>query len=223
VRTGHTEAAVDVARLAGLNPSGVICEIMKDDGTMARMDDLVPFARLHGLKMGTIRDLIAYRRRHDHLVECVAQAPFTSDYGGDWRVLSYRNKIDGSVNVVLQKGKVSADEATLVRMHGLSIFSDVLGQPGPRKRILQRSMEEIGRVGSGVIVLLTGSGTDGLTREIAGERGEDMDLRSYGIGAQILADLGIHDMILLTNSHRNIVAIEGYGINVVGERPIPTN
>ncbi|MBA4756968.1 3,4-dihydroxy-2-butanone-4-phosphate synthase [Sphingosinicella sp.] len=223
VRTGHTEAAVDVARLAGLNPSGVICEIMKDDGTMARMDDLVPFARLHGLKMGTIRDLIAYRRRHDHLVECVAQAPFTSDYGGDWRVLSYRNKIDGSVNVVLQKGKVSADEATLVRMHGLSIFSDVLGQPGPRKRILQRSMEEIGRLGSGVIVLLTGSGTDGLTREIAGERGEDMDLRSYGIGAQILADLGIHDMILLTNSHRNIVAIEGYGINVVGERPIPTN
>jgi 3,4-dihydroxy 2-butanone 4-phosphate synthase / GTP cyclohydrolase II len=223
VRTGHTEAAVDVARLAGLNPSGVICEIMKDDGTMARMDDLVPFARLHGLKMGTIRDLIAYRRRHDHLVECVAQAPFTSDYGGDWRVLSYRNKVDGTVNVVLQKGKVSADEPTLVRMHGLSIFSDVLGQPGPRKRILQRSMEEIGKVGAGVIVLLTGAGTDGLTREIAGEHGGDMDLRAYGIGAQILADLGIHDMILLTNAHRNIVAIEGYGINVVGERPIPTN
>jgi 3,4-dihydroxy 2-butanone 4-phosphate synthase / GTP cyclohydrolase II len=223
VRTGHTEAAVDVARLAGLNPSGVICEIMKDDGTMARMDDLVPFARLHGLKMGTIRDLIAYRRRHDHLVECVAQAPFTSDYGGDWRVLSYRNKVDGTVNVVLQKGKVSADEPTLVRMHGLSIFSDVLGQPGPRKRILQLSMEEIGKVGAGVIVLLTGAGTDGLTREIAGEHGGDMDLRAYGIGAQILADLGIHDMILLTNAHRNIVAIEGYGINVVGERPIPTN
>ncbi|MBL8647355.1 3,4-dihydroxy-2-butanone-4-phosphate synthase [Sphingosinicella xenopeptidilytica] len=223
VRTGHTEAAVDVARLAGLNPSGVICEIMKDDGTMARMDDLVPFARLHGLKMGTIRDLIAYRRRHDHLVECVAQSPFTSDYGGDWRVLSYRNRIDGSVNVVLQKGKVSADEPTLVRMHGLSIFSDVLGQPGPRKRILQRSMEEIGRAGSGVIVLLIAPESSSLTREIAGERGGDMDLRSYGIGAQILADLGIHDMILLTNSHRNIVAIEGYGINVVGERPIPTN
>jgi 3,4-dihydroxy 2-butanone 4-phosphate synthase/GTP cyclohydrolase II len=223
VRTGHTEAAVDVARLAGLNPSGVICEIMKDDGTMARMDDLVPFARLHGLKMGTIRDLIAYRRRHDHLVECVAQSPFTSDYGGDWRVLSYRNRVDGSVNVVLQKGKVSADEPTLVRMHGLSIFSDVLGQPGPRKRILQRSMEEIGRAGSGVIVLLIAPESSSLTREIAGERGGDMDLRSYGIGAQILADLGIHDMILLTNSHRNIVAIEGYGINVVGERPIPTN
>jgi 3,4-dihydroxy 2-butanone 4-phosphate synthase/GTP cyclohydrolase II len=223
VRTGHTEAAVDVARLAGLNPSGVICEIMKDDGTMARMDDLVPFARLHGLKMGTIRDLIAYRRRHDHLVECVAQAPFTSDYGGDWRVLSYRSKIDGSVNVVLQKGKVNADEPTLVRMHGLSIFSDVLGQPGPRKRILQRSMEEIGRAGSGVIVLLIAPESSSLTREIAGERGGDMDLRSYGIGAQILADLGIHDMILLTNSHRNIVAIEGYGINVVGERPIPIN
>ncbi|MBB4632485.1 3,4-dihydroxy-2-butanone-4-phosphate synthase [Sphingosinicella soli] len=222
VRTGHTEAAVDVARLAGLNPSGVICEIMKDDGTMARMDDLVPFARLHGLKMGTIRDLIAYRRRYDHLVECVAQAPFTSDYGGDWRALSYRNKTDGSVNVVLQKGKISAEEPTLVRMHGVSIFSDVLGQPGPRKRILQRSMEEIGRVGSGVIVLLFAPEASSLTREIAGERDGDMDLRSYGIGAQILADLGIHNMILLTNAHRNIVAIEGYGINVVGERPIPT-
>jgi len=108
-------------------------------------------------------------------------------------------------------------------MHGLSIFSDVLGQPGPRKRILQLSMEEIGKVGAGVIVLLTGAGTDGLTREIAGEHGGDMDLRAYGIGAQILADLGIHDMILLTNAHRNLVAIEGYGINVVGERPIPTN
>ncbi|MBX9884448.1 MAG: 3,4-dihydroxy-2-butanone-4-phosphate synthase [Novosphingobium sp.] len=219
VRAGHTEAAVDISRLAGLNPSGVICEIMKDDGTMARMDDLVPFARRHGLKMGTIRDLIEYRRRHDHLVECVDQQPFHSDYGGDWTIKTYRNKIDGVVHIVLQKGAVREGAPTLVRMHGISILSDVLGQPGPRKRSLQRAMSEIGKTGSGVIVLLMPGGSEHLQAEISG-RTADMDLRSYGIGAQILADLGIHDMILLTNSHRNIVAIEGYGLNIVGEQPI---
>lgn len=223
VRAGHTEAAVDISRLAGLNPSGVICEIMKDDGTMARMDDLVSFARMHNLKMGTIRDLIEYRRKNDHLVECVSDAPFTSDYGGDWTAKTYRNKVDGSVNIVLQKGKIVPGEPTLVRMHGISIFSDVLGAPGPRKRVLQRAMGEIGEAGAGVIVLLMPSEPEHLTRELGAAAGKpsDMDLRDYGIGAQILADLGIHDMILLTNAHRNVVGIEGYGINIVGERPIP--
>jgi 3,4-dihydroxy 2-butanone 4-phosphate synthase / GTP cyclohydrolase II len=222
VRAGHTEAAVDISRLAGLNPSGVICEIMKDDGTMARMDDLVGFARMHNLKMGTIRDLIEYRRKHDHLVECVSEAPFVSDYGGDWIAKSYRNKVDGSVNIVLQKGKIIEGEPTLVRMHGISIFSDLLGQPGPRKRILQRAMGEIGKAGSGVIVLLMPSEPEALVRELGSLTGfkPEMDLRAYGIGAQILSDLGIHDMILLTNAHRNVVGLDGYGINIVGERPI---
>ena len=220
VRAGHTEAAVDISRLAGLNPSGVICEIMKDDGTMARMDDLVPFARRHGLKMGTIRDLIEYRRRHDHLVECVGQAPFHSDYGGDWTIRTYRNKVDGSVHLVLQKGSVVPEQPTLVRMHGISILSDILGQPGPRKRSLQRAMAEIGNAGSGLIVLLIPDDPDHLAREVSGIGSDSMDLRNYGIGAQILADLGVHDMILLTNAHRNVVAIEGYGLNIVGERPI---
>ena len=222
VRAGHTEAAVDISRLAGLNPSGVICEIMKDDGTMARMDDLVAFARLHGLKMGTIRDLIAYRRRHDHLVECLAEAPFTSDYGGDWRLLNYVNRVDGSQHLVLQKGKVQPNLPTLVRMHSISIFHDTLGQPGPRKRLLQRCMHEVGKEGTGVIVLLMPPPDGGLTMVVqSGGKTPEMDLRNYGIGAQILADLGIHDMILLTNAHRNIIALEGYGINVVGERLIP--
>ena len=223
VRAGHTEAAVDISRLAGLNPSGVICEIMKDDGTMARMDDLVPFARMHNLKMGTIRDLIEYRRRNDHLVECVSEAPFTSDYGGDWTAKTYRNKVDLSVNIVLQKGKVIAGEPTLVRMHGISIYADVLGQPGPRKRVLQRAMVEVGKAGSGIIVVLMPGDPDALTSEIGAATAHrpDMDLRSYGIGAQILADLGVHEMILLTNAHRNVVGLEGYGINIVGERPIP--
>jgi 3,4-dihydroxy 2-butanone 4-phosphate synthase / GTP cyclohydrolase II len=223
VRAGHTEAAVDISRLAGLNPSGVICEIMRDDGTMARMDDLVSFARLHSLKMGTIRDLIAYRLRNDHLVEKTSESIFTSDYGGDWKAMTYRNKVDGTVNVVLQKGKVTPGAPTLVRMHSISIFYDLLGQAGARKRILQRSMAEIGRAGAGLIVLLMPNDSESLTAEIGGTPRTDMDLRSYGIGAQILADLGVHDMTLLTNAHRNVVALDGYGINIVGERPIPEN
>ncbi len=219
VRAGHTEAAVDISRLAGLNASGVICEIMKDDGTMARMDDLVAFARMHTLKMGTIRDLIEYRRKHDHLVECINEAPFTSDYGGDWTAKTYRNKVDGSVNIALQKGHVIPGEPTLVRMHGMSIFSDMLGEPGPRKRTLQRAMSEIGKVGTGVIVLLMPSIGE-VVAHAAGGRRSDVDLRNYGIGAQILSDLGIHDMTLLTNSHRNVIGLDGYGINIVGERPI---
>ncbi len=219
VRTGHTEAAVDISRLAGLNPSGVICEIMRDDGTMARLDDLVTFARMHDLKIGTIRDLIEYRRRHDHLVECIGEAPFVSDYGGDWISKTYRNKIDGTVHVALLKGRVIPEQPTLVRMHGMSIFDDMLGAPGPRKRTLQRAMEEVGRAGAGVIVLLMPESPDEFARELAGQR-RAMDLRNYGIGAQILSDLGVHDMILLTNSHRHDVAIEGYGLSIVGEQPI---
>ena len=221
IRAGHTEAAVDVARLAGLNPSGVICEIMKDDGTMARMDDLVAFAQLHNLKIGTIRDLIAYRRKHDNLVERGSDRLLQSDYGGDWRAIVYRNKIDGSESLVLQKGKVLPDQPTLVRMHNVSIFHDMLGSPGPRKRLLQRCMDEMGREGSGVIVLLTPSeSSSGRFSRILENLPGEMDLRAYGIGAQILADLGIHDMILLTNTSHTLIALEGYGLSIVGERPI---
>lgn len=219
VRAGHTEASVDIARLAGLNPSGVICEIMNEDGTMARMDDLVPFARQHGLKMGTIRDLIEYRRKHDHLVERVREVPFTSDYGGAWRLITYRNKIDGTDSFVLQMGQIDPAEPTLARVHTISILDDMLGQPGPKKRTLQRAMAEIGRHGSGLIVLLIRP-TEG-SGEAGSGTAPDMDLRTYGIGAQILADLGVHQMILLSNAHRNVVAIEGYGLNIVGERAIP--
>ncbi len=218
VRAGHTEASVDISRLAGLNPSGVICEIMNEDGTMARMDDLVPFARRHGLKMGTIRDLIEYRRKNDHLVERVAEVPFTSDYGGQWKLLTYRNKIDGSDSFVLQMGQINPAKPTLARVHTVSILDDMLGQPGPRKRTLQRAMAEIGREGAGLIVLLIRPQESG---ELGGGEARDMDLRAYGIGAQILADMGVHELILLSNAHRNVVAIEGYGLNIVGERPIP--
>ena len=219
VRAGHTEAAVDVSRLAGLNPSGVICEIMKDDGTMARMDDLIIFARKHNLKIGTIRDLIAYRRRHDHMAQRVGEAPFHSDYGGEWTAISYRNAVDNASAVVLQKGTVAEGRPTLVRMHAASVFADILGQPGPRKRLLQRSMQAIGSAGAGIVVLLLSP--EGVAAEIEGRNGAHEELRNYGFGAQILADLGVSDMVLLTNSHKNVIALDGYDLNIVGEQAIP--
>lgn len=220
VRAGHTEAAVDVARLAGLIPAGVICEIMNDDGSMARMPDLKVFAATHGLKIGTIRDLIAYRRNHDHLVERATTNTLTSDYGGDWKVMIYRNKVDSNEAVVLQKGTIERDRPTLVRMHAASLFHDMLGKPGSRKRLLQRAMVEIGREGAGVLVLLTAQQPGDLENMVTPTRAP-MDDRTYGIGAQILADIGVHDMILLTNTSQTLVALEGYGLSIVGRRPIP--
>ena len=214
VRAGHTEAAVDISRLAGLNPAGVICEILNEDGTMARLDDLVSFARKHDLKIGTIRDLIEYRMRNDHLVERVDDRPFDSDYGGHWGLVTYRSTIDGREHYVLQKGHVVPGEPTLTRVHPISVFDDVLGQPGPRKRTLQRAMQAIGDHGSGVIVIITG-------RRAGGGYSEEDEVRNVGIGSQILADLDIREMILLSNSQPNVVAIEGYGLNIVDHHPIP--
>lgn len=215
VRAGHTEAAVDISRLAGLNPSGVICEIMNEDGTMARLDDLVEFARKHDLKIGTIRDLIAYRMRNDHLVERINERTFESDYGGQWRMITYRNKVSNNEAYVLQKGHVVPGEPTLARVHPISVFDDVLGAPGPRKRTLQRAMGAIGDHGSGIIVILTQRvGTsDEWTR--------DEEDRNIGIGSQILADLGVHDMVLLSNSRPELVALDGYGITIKDHMPIP--
>jgi len=223
VRAGHTEAAVDVSRLAGLNPSGVICEIMKEDGTMARLDDLVAFAQLHGLKIGTIRDLIAYRRRHDHNVEKIAESTFHSRWGGEWKAVSYRNKAIDAETLALVKGTIDPSQPTLVRMHAVDLFSDMLGQEGNRERLLCSAMAAIAAEGSGVVVILNQQmPLSQAVRVHAGDKVPDMgELRDYGVGAQILAELGIHDMILLTNSHHTLVALDGYGLNIVAERPIP--
>ncbi|MEL7197041.1 MAG: 3,4-dihydroxy-2-butanone-4-phosphate synthase [Pseudomonadota bacterium] len=214
VRAGHTEAAVDISRLAGLNPSGVICEIMNDDGTMARLDDLVTFARKHDLKIGTIRDLIAYRMRNDHLVERLGERSFESDYGGQFRLITYRDRVENSEAYVLQKGNVDPNSPTLARVHPISVFDDVLGQPGPRKRTLQRAMEAIGEHGSGVIVIIT-------SRIGGSEWSQDEETRNIGIGSQILADLGVHDMILLSNSRPELIGVEGYGLTITDHKPIP--
>lgn len=225
VRAGHTEASVDVARLAGLTPAGVICEIMKDDGTMARLPDLVPFAQYHNLKIGTIRDLIAYRRRHDHLVEKKAQTTFTSRWGGEWNVITFWNKATGSEQVALVKGRVDPDKPTLVRMHAFSPIGDLFGEVSERSRILSRSMEMIAEEGNGVVVVLNQPRMDLFTTDIGVRTGamsaSDMHaLRDYGVGATILTELGVRDMILLTNSHHTLVGLDGYGLSIVGERPV---
>ncbi len=225
VRAGHTEAAVDIARLAGLNPSGVICEVMNEDGTMARMDDLVAFAQFHNLKIGTIRDLIAYRRRHDHLVEKRAETRFTSEWGGEWTAMTFWNKATESEQIALVKGKVDPARPTLVRMHALSPFSDVFGEGGDRGGLLRRSMEIIGAEGAGVVVVINKPRPDQFTVALKARAGtlepKDMDeLRDYGVGATILTELGVQDMILLTNTHHTLVGLDGYGLSIIGERPI---
>ena len=227
VRAGHTEAAVDISRLAGLNPAGVICEIMKDDGTMARMDDLLSFARLHDLKIGTIRDLIAYRRKHDHLVEKRGELRFTSRWGGEWTALTFFNKATGDETVALLKGHIDPAKPTLVRMHTMSVFVDIFGEDNERAGILSRSMELIAEAGSGVLVLINKATRGPVTQFIqlrsAGKQAgapEVEALRDYGVGAQILAELGVHDMILLTNTHHTLAGLEGYGLSIVGERQI---
>jgi 3,4-dihydroxy 2-butanone 4-phosphate synthase/GTP cyclohydrolase II len=224
VRAGHTEAAVDIARLAGLNPAGVICEIMNDDGTMARMEDLVAYAGRHQLKIGTIRDLIAYRLRRDNNLQRIGDTPFASIFGGDWRAVVFRNTAFDSEMLALVKGDVDPHKPTLVRMHVLDVFTDMLGVEGDRHGLLQSAMAEIGREGSGVIVMVTQQIPHMLTRFVArkGDKSpavSDLEaLRDYGAGAQILADLGVHDMILLTNSPRTLVALQGFALNVVGHR-----
>jgi 3,4-dihydroxy 2-butanone 4-phosphate synthase / GTP cyclohydrolase II len=227
VRAGHTEAAVDVARLAGLNPSGVICEIMNDDGTMSRMDDLVAFAQLHGLKIGTIRDLIAYRLRHDHLVERRAEARFVSRWGGEWRAITFWNKAAGTEQVALVKGRVDPETPTLVRMHALSPFADIFGEDCDRGGMLARSMELIAAEGAGVIVVINRPRADAFTAAVrlkAGEAVPDMEeLRDYGVGAMILTELGVEEMVLLTNTHHTLVGLDGYGLRIVGERPVPVD
>ncbi len=227
VRTGHTEAAVDVARLAGLNPAGVICEIMKDDGTMARMPDLLPFAAQHGLKIATIADLIAYRLRYDRLVQRVTEGVFSSRFGGEFQLIVYQ-ALPGEVeHVALVKGDITPDEPLLVRMHALQLLQDVLGghlfSPGDE---IERSLRAIEAAGKGILVLLRENNRTPVADMLNSasqprpKAPADPHLRDYGIGAQILLDLGVRQMTLLTNSKPQVVALEGYGLKICGHQPL---
>ncbi|BBK43094.1 3,4-dihydroxy-2-butanone-4-phosphate synthase [Allostella vacuolata] len=225
VRTGHTEAAVDISRLAGLNPSGVICEIMNDDGTMARRADLIAFAQLHGLKIATISDLIAYRRRHDRIVERAVETSLESRFGGGFRMCVYVNKVAYAEHIALVKGDLSAPGPVLVRMHALNVLDDVLGDVASgRGGELEASMRAIGAAGRGVVVLirepLPSSLTDRVRARVRGEPQEAHELRDYGVGAQILLDLGVREMVLLSNRPKTLIGVEGYGLTVVGQETI---
>jgi len=217
VRAGHTEAATDISRLAGLNPSGVICEIMNDDGTMARLPDLVAFAQKHNLKIGTISDLIAYRRRHDNLVRERSVKRVHSLHGGDWLMRIFADETQGAEHIILTKGDLSGDAPVLVRMHALNPLEDVLGIGDGHVGDLQGAMQVIAAEGRGVVVLLRDT-----TMKLVHE-GEvsPQTLRQYGLGAQILSSLGLTSILLVTNSGApRVVGLDAYGLSIAGTRPI---
>ncbi len=237
VRTGQTEGSVDLARLAGLKPSGVICEIMKDDGTMARMPDLEVFAKEHGLKIVTIADLINFRMKTESFVRRAASATLPTAFGGDFKFIVYENDVDDMKHVALVKGDIGPDDAVLVRVHSECMTGDVFGSMrcdcGDQ---LHTAMEMINEEGKGVIVYMHQEGRGiGLVNKVKAydlqEHGRDTveanielgfkeDLRDYGIGAQILVDLGVRKIRLLTNNPKKIVGLEGYGMTIVGRASI---
>jgi 3,4-dihydroxy 2-butanone 4-phosphate synthase/GTP cyclohydrolase II len=231
VRTGQTEGSVDLARLAGLKPAGVICEVMKEDGTMARMPDLEGFAREHGMKIVTIADLIDFRMQHESLIRRAATTIIPTRYGGTFKVIVYENDVDEMKHIALVKGEIGPEDEVLVRVHSECLTGDVFGSErcdcGDQ---LHRAMEMVDQAGKGVIVYMHQEGRGiGLVNKIKAyelqEQGKDTveanialgfkeDLRDYGIGAQILADLGVRRMRLLTNNPKKIVGLEGYGLTI---------
>ncbi len=236
VRAGHTEAAVDMAKLAGLNPSGVICEIMNDDGTMARLPDLVQFAQHHGLKVATITDLIAYRRRTEKVVERILESRINSRFGGEFQVVVYANKVSYAEHIALVKGDISGEEPVLVRMHQVNLLADALGdmtvgqffagESRARGSELEAAMRTIAEKGRGVIVMIREPTPTSLSRFLREREGQTLkkpiaELRQYGVGAQILLDLGVSKMILLSNTKRTIVGLDGYGLTLVAQQPLP--
>ena len=219
VRAGHTEAAVDLARIAGLAPAGVICEIMNDDGTMARLNDLVAFSQKHNLKIGTIADLIAHRRRNECLVKKIHEGTLDSRYGGTFQMIVYANILEYAEHIVLVKGDIAdSKDPVLVRMHSVDILGDILGKGS--ESILHKAMERIAQEGRGVIVILREPNPKNLSERLAQKEKiqqkpyKDEALRDYGIGAQILLDLGVREMILLSNTPKNVIGLDGYDLHI---------
>ena len=223
VRAGHTEAVVDIARACGSDhPSGVICEIMKDDGEMARLPDLIGFAKEHDLKIASIADLIAWRRRNESLVQRTVESAITTRIGGDWRMVIYTNTVSNIEHIALVKGDISAGDPILVRMHALDLMADLLGAVSEKREgdELATAMAAIAKAGCGVIVVLRESIASSLSSMVSqklnmtSDTSGNRDLRDYGVGAQILTDLGIRKMILLSDTRPNVVSLEGYDLEI---------
>ena len=225
VRAGHTEAVVDIARAAGVaDPSGVICEIMKDDGEMARLPDLIGFAAEHGLKIGSIADLIAYRRNSETLVMRTVETSIVARVGGDWRLMIFENTISGIEHIALIKGDISTPEPVLVRMHRLDLMSDVIGELSDQRsgRELDMAMKTIADAQRGIVVMLRESSKTRLSETISSSLSGGVSpdaaqgLREYGVGAQILNELGVSQMVLLSNRQANVISLEGYDLEITG-------
>ena len=222
-RAGHTEASVDISRLAGVNPSGVICEIMNDDGSMARLPELKTFAQRHGLRIGTIEDLIAYRRRHDRLVERVASRKVQLPGVGEFDLHVYRDVLEGGEHVALVKGTVDHGSTALVRMHKVGFLDDILGLDGERRTLIGDALRAIAEHGEGVMVFVRETDPYALSAQLGADGRDqrspkDRALREYGVGAQILIDIGVHRMELLTNSTLRVVGLDGFGLELTGTR-----
>ena len=223
VRAGHTEAVVDIARACGSDhPSGVICEIMKDDGEMARLPDLIGVAKEHDLKIASIADLIAWRRRNESLVQRTVESAITTRIGGEWRMVIYANTVSNIEHIALVKGDISAGDPILVRMHALDLMADLLGAVSEKRAgdELATAMAAIAKAGCGVIVVLRESIASSLSSMVSqklnmtSDTSGNRDLRDYGVGAQILTDLGIRKMILLSDTRPNVVSLEGYDLEI---------
>ena len=217
VRAGHTEAAVDLARLSGLNPSGVICEIMNDDGTMARFQDLVIFCKRHNLKIGTIKDLIEYRMKTEKFVKCVHKDKIKTIFG-EFNLFIYKSKIDFTQHIVLTKGQIKSENVTTVRMHTFNMYTDFLSMYSRNNSQLNNSMEYISQ-NNGVIVIIRNPKKE-LDIKKKSEKLNEQILKEYGIGAQILLDIGVKNICLLSNTKKNIVGIEGFGLKIHDIKPI---
>lgn len=227
IRAGHTEAAVDIARLAGLNPSAVICKILNDEGALASKQEIGALAKAYHLKVGTVRDLIEFRRRNDHLMERRAELNFRSKWGGEWKAITYGNKLNGEEIVAIIKGNIVPEQTTLVRMHTMSVFIDVFAEDCDRSGLLQRSMVRIAEEGRGIVILINKPVQNIATRFITLRRErkglgtpELEALRDYGAGAQILTELGVQDIILLSNTKHSLVGLDGYGLSIVGQEKV---
>lgn len=221
VRAGHTEAAVDISRMAGLNPSGVICEIMNEDGTMARLPELRQFAGIHKLNIATIADLISYRRKNEKLIKKIADTRLNSQFGGEFQMMVYRNMVEYAEHIVLVKGKINPKKPTLVRMHSHNVLFDSLGDiSSGNAGVLQKSMQIIEEEGNGVIIIIRSPDKAAVSSLLDANGQKIPQLREYGIGAQILLDLGVRDMILLTNSAKSVIGLDGYGLHIKGTREI---
>ena len=220
IRAGHTEAVVDIAKLAKANPSGVICEIMKDNGEMARLPDLITFSKKHNVKIGSISDLISYRRKNEIYIKRVSESILESKFGGVWRIIIFKNIIDQSEHIALVKGIINPKKTILVRVHALELLSDVLGNQSTDRNgsELSSAMKTIANKGDGIIILIRDLSPESLSKKISKSlkpsQKKHTNIRDYGVGAQILSDLGVKNMTVLSNKKANAIGLEGFGLKI---------